>query len=128
MINLLNNNLAYVICFALVVLVGSYFGIVWLTRETVRDELKLIQQRRNKKRKQLYEKHQKELEYQRRKQQHENQRERPQSDMDSYVDPAERYNGEQEDEEDNRHHPSGYSGTRLDKNDISMRDIADGVR
>lgn len=132
MINLLNNNLPYAICFILVLLVGLYFAIIWLTRETVRDELRAIQHRRNKKRKQMFLKRQQESK------QYNNSTNRrsnnPQSDveLDSYIDPAERYetNENDEDSNDSRYdeQPSGYSGTRLDKGDISMRDIADGVR
>lgn len=134
MINLLNNNLPYIICFILVVLVAFYFGIIWLTRETVRDELRLIQHRRNKKRKQLFLKRQKEIEKPTKHKGNERIQSRQNIDMDSYIDPADRYErneneeNEEDDDENNNIQPSGYSGNRLDKGDISMRDIADGLR
>lgn len=52
-------------------------------------------------------------------------------DIDSYVDPAEGYHRTDREQNENNigdNVNSGYSGTRLDKNDIMTRDIADGLR
>jgi FtsZ-interacting cell division protein ZipA len=128
--NILNNNLVYISCFVVVAIVGLYFLIVWLTRETVKDELKKINLRRSKKKKIVQEKQKELQEIQRRRYEREQQNENPQqNDIDSYIDPAENYE-QQEPREDDRMqgNQGGYSGNRLDKNDIMMRDIADGTR
>lgn len=128
--NILNNNLVYISCFVVVAIVGLYFLIVWLTRETVKDELKKINLRRGKKKKIVQDKQKELQEIQRRRYEREQQNENPQqNDIDSYIDPAENYE-QQEPRGDDRMqgNQGGYSGNRLDKNDIMMRDIADGTR
>lgn len=124
MINLINNNLIYLGCFIVMALVGLYFLMLWLIRETVKDELKKIQLKRNKKRKLLEEKQRKMFELQKIRQIN---NENINNDMDSYIDPAEGYNEDNNQDEDDLH-DTGYSGNRLNKNDINMRDIADGIR
>ena len=132
-LNVLNNNLVYIACFVIVAIIGLYFLICWLIRNTVRDELKQMAEHKNKKKKALQIKQRKMLEIQQehqRRQQRQHEQDR-QQDMDSYIDPAEGYNGNKQQSNDNDESDQlqgGYSGDRLAKDDIMMRDIADGTR
>lgn len=132
----LNNNIIYVVCIIIISLIGLYFLLVWQIRENVRDELKQIMNNRNKKRKILKSKQQKLLQI-RIKEEEKNMindhsqdmNQFVQNDIDSYIDPAEGYqNDNQNDNEYDQRMSSGYSGNRLSKDDIMMRDIADGTR
>ncbi len=143
----------YAACFTLITLVCIYFLLVWQIKEIVKDELikekESSAQKNEIKREKIREKRKKLLQLRHKQilQNQNNQQNQQQiqeqsidtfdypssnmsdftSDMDSYVDPVEGYNG-QKDNGNNTGHASGYSGNRLDKNDIMARDIADGLR
>lgn len=139
--DLINNNMIYVICFAIIAIICFYFLLVWQIREIVKDEIKAISAAKNKKRKQLMLRQQKFAQTQRarheaRQQEISNQHDMiSQHDIDSYIDPAEGYNPNDNNDnnddygdDENEDIPSGYGRERLHKNNALARDITDNIR
>lgn len=142
MINISNNQLIYVTCFVLITLVCAYFLLVWQIREIVKDELVKENETNNyiknkdKRKKLMYlkQKRMQQAHVQNGKKQDSNQSVgtfddfSDNIDLDSYVDPAVGYYSREQADNENDANVIGYSGGRLDKNDIMARDIADGLR
>lgn len=119
MLNILNNGKVYLFCLLVIFLVGLYFFVNYQTKEVLKHELKKMSEKKHKKQKLLQLKHQKLMQLQE-LQQRQQDRNR---DMDSYIDPGERYIEEQAEDR----HPGGYERSRLSKEDFMMRDVADGI-
>lgn len=147
MINISNNHMIYIACFVLITIVCIYFLLVWQIKEIVKDELvKEHEKNKDRRKKMLHLKQKRMQQSQSRQNAQHLQQQQQQSqetnnsigtfddfndnmDLDSYIDPAEGYlkkdrNVHVNDDDE----PVGYSNSRLDKNDIMTRDIADGIR
>lgn len=118
---ILNDNKIYFACLLIVVLVGLYFFVSYQAKQVLKHELKKMAEKKHKKQKLL------QMKQHRLMQMRQMQEERQHNhDMDSYIDPSERYN-EQDDEDQHRANGGGYERARLSKDDILMRDLADGT-
>ncbi len=119
----LNDNKAYICIALIVVVVIFYYLIDYQIKSTLRNEIKKIQTKKHKK-----DKIQK-IRQQRAMREMEMRNEN-QHDMDSYVDPAEKYRDDQQHEHDHGHDHEHFhqDRARLSKDDILMRDLADGTR
>jgi hypothetical protein len=114
----MNDNKTYICIAVLVILVALYYLIDYQIKSTLKNEFKRIQNKKHKK-----DKLQK-IRQQRLMRDMEMRRDVDQHDMDSYVDPAEEQRHEHDDEHEHFHHERA----RLSKDDILMRDLADGTR
>jgi len=117
---LLNDNKVYLFCLLAVILVILYFFVTYQTKQVLKHELKKMSEKKHKKQKLLQMRQQKlmQMRQMQEKRQHNH-------DMDSYIDPSERYGMQREEEE---HHEGGYERARLSKDDILQRDFIDGTR
>jgi len=113
MFNLQNEKMYLVIAGLLVVLGLAIFLINYQIKATVRSELIMMKKRRFKKLQHLKMKHEKEL--MRRKRHEGNQEE-----MDSYIDPVDQEQQEEDEQYDDNHAPA-----RFTQNDISQRDLVE---
>ena len=144
MINISNKKIIYISCSVLIALVCIYLLLIWQIKQIVNDEIiRKIEEidrvkLKNKKKKILYLKNKINKSARNYSNQNDNQTRSINSDqisddidmdIDSYVDPAEGYVRREENNDSNVSIPNmGYSNSRLNKNDIMARDIADGVR
>ena len=97
----------YVISAVIVLFVVVYFLINYQVKETLHRELRKLSDRKKKKERSLLMKQRKMMQM----------RDENRNDMDSYQDPAEGYN---ENNDNNEH----YDNQRLSKDDMLMRDFA----
>lgn len=101
----------YIVCFLIIFCVILYFLINYQVKSTLHSELKKISDKKKKRQKLAQIRQTKLMEM---RQGHEEERNMP--DMDSYVDPAEKYVDDNNDD--------GYDRQqRLNKDDMMMRDI-----
>jgi ABC-type nickel/cobalt efflux system permease component RcnA len=114
-----NDNKAYIFILALVILVACYYLVDYQIKSTLRHELKSMHHKKQKKMK-LHK-----IKQQRMAQMMESQKNREQHELDSYIDPAEEQ--QYENEQRNREHLH-HDNSRLPKDDILMRDLTDGAR
>lgn len=133
MIEISNKKLVYISCAVLITLVCFYLLLVWQIKQIIEDELgKKMEEiekikSKNKKKKLLYLKQKRNSLLNKK---HDNQSQSANTadqftedmEMDSYIDPAEGYVNESNIEYQNE------PNSRLDKNDIMTRDIADRIR
>lgn len=142
-----NNQIIYAVCFSLFTLFCIYFLLIWQIREISKEEIqkdKEISEEHKKnlrkkkllqlKQKKLYQLNQQVLDQKNQSMENfdgassnmSNFTDELDGDLDSYIDPAVGYNNRQNENGELINNNSGYSGNRLDKNDIMARDIADG--
>jgi hypothetical protein len=122
MMDIVNNKFVQLFCFTIILLVGLYYFVDWKTKDTIINELDILRQKKNKKKKSYDEKTQIKSQL----------KLIPRREIDSYIDPAEEFlDGDNDIIEDDfivEQNNIGYSGDKLNKTDINMRDIADGIR
>ena len=113
-----------------VIIFGSIISVIlfiylinWYIKETVKYEIKQTYTHYNKKRKLKKQKQMEETNVQ-----NNNMETFGQHEMDSYVDPADKNEEDNEREEENEEGFVNYSHSRLNKNNIGMRDIVDNTR
>ena len=120
--DIVNNKFVQLFCFTIILLVGLYYFVDWKTKDTIINELDILRQKKNKKKKSYDEKTQIKSQL----------KLIPRREIDSYIDPAEEFlDGDNDIIEDDfivEQNNIGYSGDKLNKTDINMRDIADGIR
>lgn len=112
MFNLQNEKMYLVIAGLLVVLGLAVFLINYQIKVTVRSELIMMKKRRFKKMQHMKMKHEKELMRRKRQEGHH-------EEMDSYIDPVDQEQQEEEQYEDN------HAPARFTQNDISQRDLVE---
>lgn len=117
-----NDNKAYIFILALVILVACYYLVDYQIKSTLRNELKSMHHKKQKKMK-LHQ-----IKQQRLAQMMESQRNREQHEMDSYVDPAEEQQHDHIEHAEHEHEHFHRDNSRLSKDDILMRDLTDGTR
>lgn len=116
MMQFLNNNKVYIICIILITIIVLYYFIDYKVKTTLKNELKKMGERKYKKIKLQ------KLNEQQMQQQH---NENIQHDIDSYIDPAERYVRNENAENNNENNYEKHESRRLSKDDILMRDLVD---
>lgn len=119
---LLNDNRIYLLFLLVGISVILYFFVTYQAKQVLKHELKKMSEKKQKKQKLLHMKQQRLM-----KMRHMQENTQCNRDMDSYIDPNERF-GMNDDDEQYLDHNDQHERARLSRDDIMQRDLTDGTR